>query len=329
MLKRELSKITTTGVILIHGNNDYLSKNIKSDLIEVLLDNKLPDFNFDLFNDETFDLEKIIQVLFKAPFGAKKRVVLIKNIDKIDYRKLSQLLPYFSRIKKTYLVLYINKELDKATLKKKFYKGIPSNRFIWLKNLNDIKLKSFIKGFVEKYNLTITNDALNLFVSEIDNNLYLIENELLKLINGISKSVVEIEDITKYTYLQTTHTVFELLDSIIKNQKTKALLLLKEYFDNSQPSEIIRFYSLLYMQFQKIVVFKYYRAKGYTFDTSAKEAKLNYFDKKKMKLNSVKFSIILKKYETVLEYEPLIKFGGNNTFYILENMIIKLLEEKS
>jgi len=314
--------------LLIHTADSYLLKDLKKETQSILIENKNIDFNFDYFDDESFELENVFNSFYKTPFLSKKRVVLINNIQKIDYRKLSALLPLTKKVKKTFLILVSNENLDKKTLSKVFFKSFSSSNILALKLPTKANLEKFILSYLKKENKIISENALFTLLENLDENYLQTENELIKLVNGVERENIDLDDILNISYAQNSYSVFDLLDFILINDLSSALEILKKYFENIPQGELIKFYGLLHMQFQKLLLFYYFRAKGYGFADAAKFASLNYFDQKRIKSQkgNISFNKLLQKYEILLEYEPMIKFGGQISFYQMENMIIKIIE---
>ena len=193
---------------------------------------------------------------------------------------------------------------------------------------NKSNIEKFIISYLKKENKTISGKALFTLLENLDDNYLQTENELLKLINGVEKNEIELDDILNISYAQNSYSVFDLLNFILNNNLGSALEILKKYFEHIPQGELIKFYGLLHMQFQKLLLFHYFRKNRYSFAEAAKLADLRYFDQKRIKSQkgNISFNKLLQKYEILLEYESSIKFGGQISFYQMENMIIKIIE---
>jgi len=314
--------------LLIHSSDTYLLKDFKEQLQKILIDNKNIDFNFDYFDDESFDTENIINSFYKSPFLSKKRVVVINKIEKIDYNKLTQLLPLLSKKKKTFLVFISSEFLSRDKLKKKFFKAFDSKNILGLKAPTSSDIERFILKFLKKENRSISNDAIFTLLENLDNNYMQAENELMKLINGVPpENEINLNDVLDISYAQNSYSVFDLLNLILEDNISLSIEILKKYFENTPQGELIKFYALLHSQFQKILLYHYYKLKGYSFADAARSSSLNYFDQKRIKSqkSNISFKRLLQKYEILLEYEPLIKFGGAISFYQMEIMVTKII----
>jgi DNA polymerase III delta subunit len=315
--------------LLIHTSDVYLLKDFKEKIQKILIENKNIDFNFDYFDDESFDIENITNSFYKSPFLSKKRVVLINKIEKIDYAKLLPILPLLSKNKRTFLIFISNELLTNDILKKKFFKTFNKESILTLKTPTSSDVENFILKFLKKENRSMSSKALFTLLENLDNNYMQAENELLKLINGVeSPKEIELNDVINISYAQNSYSVFDLLNFILENNSSFAIEILKKFFENTPQGELIKFYALLHMQFQKILLFYYYKRRGYLFADAAKLSSLNYFDQNRIKSqnSNISFNKLLQKYEILLEYEPLIKFGGPISFYQMENMIMKIIE---
>ena len=318
------------GAYLVDVADNFFLKDFKNKIKKIWLSNQNVEFNFDYFDDETFDVEKIFSTYYKAPFLSPKKVIVINKILKIDYNKLKQLeVLVKKKSQKTFLLFLSDALLSKDILKKKFFKLFNESHFITIKNPTSKDIENFILKYLKKYSVTITDKALILLLDNLDDNYYQAQNELDKLINGIyPNTIINEENVAEISYSQITYSVFDLLDFIFNNDIQSTLKVLKKYFEHVSQGEIIKFYSLLHSQFQKILLFKYYQLKGYSFSEAARSSSLNYYDQKRLKSQkrNISFKKLLQKYEILLSYEPLIKFGGQISFYQMETMIIKIIE---
>ncbi|MBN2695547.1 DNA polymerase III subunit delta, partial [bacterium] len=298
---------------------------LQEDIISIFLNGGETDFNLDVFDNDSFQPEMIKLSCSKSPFMAPKRVVVIKKIDEIDYKNLSEIESIFKKVTPKLVIIFVSyKTLDKITLSKKFYKNFPPSQILELKPLPTKELPSFISKFLKTYKKTIDSDALIYFLDRIDSDLFQIENELLKLIQATSDNSISLDSVKEHSYSTKTNSVFELLESILQNQISKSLSLAKTLFEENSAGEMIRFYSLLNNQFKKIVVFKYFMAKKFSFEKAASEANLNYFQQKQMSNILSSFSKLLKQYQIFLKHEPEIKFGGALSFYLFEKMVYEI-----
>jgi DNA polymerase III delta subunit len=315
--------------LLIHTSEAYLLKGFKGKIQKIILDNKNIDFNFDYFDDESFDTENIINSFYKSPFLSKRRVVVVNKIEKIDYSKLIQLHPLLFKNKKTFLIFISNELLTKEKIKKKFFKAFDSKNILMLKTPNSSDIEKFILKFLKKENRLISDKAIFTLLENLDNNYMQAENELIKLINGTQpENEITSNDVLSISYAQNSYSVFDLLNLILENNISLSIEILKKYFENTPQGELIKFYALLHSQFQKILLYHYYKLKGYSFSEATRSSLLNYFDQKRIKSqkSNISFKRLLQKYEILLEYEPLIKFGGTISFYQMEIMITKIIE---
>lgn len=317
----------TGGVVLVHGDAAFFLRSLQDQIISILLQKKGADFNMDLFDHENFDPEQVILACNRTPFMAPMRVVLIRRIDEIDYNQFKRIQSVIEHPKKKVVLLLVaHKKMNRQMLGRKIFQGIKN--ILELKNPSEHQLNQFVKDFVNVYDKHIEPPAIRYLLNQIDQNLYLIENELLKMIN-IPGDEITIDDIISLGYQSRNHSVFELLEAIFRKDLGGSLRLIKRFFANTPQGEIIRFFSLLHQQYQRIMMFRYYLTKKYTQQQAASFANLNYYEKKRMSeggIQNVPFKHLLKNYEILLAHEPLIKFGGPLSFNILEKMIYRLIK---
>jgi len=328
MLRSFLKKnYENSNFLLIYGENSYFLKKLENDIIDICFNKKNSDFNFDVFDSDNFNLAQIELSCSKSPFLASKRVILIKKIEEIEYKQLAELYKYIEKPRKKTLILLVSySKFDKTTLNKKLYKDIPLNNRLELKMLGNHELTLFIEQFVIQFGKKIEKDAIPLFLTFVENDLFQIENELDKLINCAQNELITKDDVLKNTFSLKTNTIFELTDAIFENNLDKSITIFNKYFEKSSQGDILQFFTMLHNQLKKILLFKYYLTKNVPFKEASQLCSLNYFEEKRMESFKVPLKKLLSQYELLLATEPEVKFGGVVSFNALEKMMYKLLK---
>ena len=200
---------------LVQGE-DVLLYSRALELIKKACDLQLPEFNFLVFDDDSFDGDVVIDACETLPMGSEKKVVLLKNISKINDSFKKKMQNYLKKaVESTCLVIF------------DFY-----NKFDFLicekvsaKRLDERSLQEIIVADLKKANKTITSDALEKLIEACCSYYSLIKNELDKL---VSCDDIEITTTTidKLVCKETEFTVFELTDALSRRDADKAINLL-------------------------------------------------------------------------------------------------------
>lgn len=177
---------------------------------------QLEEFNFLVFDDDSFDGDSIINSCETLPMGSDKKIILLKNITKLTESFKKKLKDYLKKpVETTCLVIFdfFNK-----------FDFIISEK-VSAKRLDDKSLKDLISAELKVYEKTITPDACQQLIESCCNYYSLIKNELEKLVScddfEINKKVVD-----NLVCKETEFTVFELTDALSRKDAQKAVELL-------------------------------------------------------------------------------------------------------
>lgn len=200
---------------LVQGE-DILLYDKSLDLIKKACNLQLEEFNFLVFDDNSFDGDAIINSCETLPMGSDKKIILLKNITKLTESFKKKLKDYLKKpVETTCLVIFdfFNK-----------FDFIISEK-VSAKRLDDKSLKDLISAELKIYDKTITPDACQQLIESCCNYYSLIKNELEKLVScddfEINKKVVD-----NLVCKETEFTVFELTDALSRKDAQKAVELL-------------------------------------------------------------------------------------------------------
>lgn len=177
---------------------------------------QLEEFNFIVFDEDSFNGDVAIDACETLPMGSDKKVVLLKNITKFNENFKKKLKDYLKKpVESTCLIIFdfFNK-----------FDFIISEK-VSAKRLDDSSLKDLIVAELKSHDKTITNDACQQLIESCCNYYSLIKNEVDKL-----ASCDDFEITTKLVdslvCKETEFTVFELTDALSRRDSNKAVELL-------------------------------------------------------------------------------------------------------
>lgn len=213
-LKSRLSKKIEV-CYLVQGE-DILLYDKALEMIKKAANLQLEDFNFNIFDDDSFNGDLVIDTCETLPIGSDKKIVLLKNITNVNENFKKKLKEYLKNpVPSTCLVVF------------DFF-----NKFDFLisekvsaKRLDDQSLKALINAELNSYGKTISNDASQKLIEACCNYYSLIKNEIEKLGSCEDIEISE-KTIESLVCKQTEFTVFELTDALSKRDADKALSLL-------------------------------------------------------------------------------------------------------
>ena len=200
---------------LVQGE-DVLLYDKALDLIKKANNLQLEEFNFLVFDEDSFNADAVIDACETLPMASDKKVVLLKNITKFNENFKKKLKDYLKKpVETTCLVIFdfFNK-----------FDFIISEK-VDAKRLDDASLKSLIASELKEHGKTITNTACENLIESCCSYYSLIKNEVEKLCScdefEINEKVVE-----SLVCKETEFTVFELTEALSRRDSNKAVSLL-------------------------------------------------------------------------------------------------------
>lgn len=200
---------------LVQGE-DVLLYDKALELIKKRVNLELEEFNLQVFDDDSFNGDAVIDACEMLPMGSDKKIVLLKNVTKFDKSFQQKLKDYLkSPVESTVLVIFdfFNK-----------FDFIISEK-INAKRLDDASLKDIIAAELAAHDKTITADAAQQLIEMCCNYYSLIKNELEKLV-ACDDFQITIKTVNNLVSKETEFTVFELTDALSKKDAQKAVELL-------------------------------------------------------------------------------------------------------
>lgn len=200
---------------LVQGE-DILLYDKALELIKKKANLELEEFNLQVFDDDNFNGDAVIGACEMLPMGSERKLVLLKNITKVDKVFQQKLKDYLkSPVESTILVIFdfFNK-----------FDFIISEK-VSAKRLDDSSLKEIIISELQAHGKSISADAVQQLIESCCNYYSLIKNELEKLV-ACDELQISVKTIDELVSKETEFAVFELTDALSKKNAQKAVTLL-------------------------------------------------------------------------------------------------------
>ncbi|MDR2822452.1 MAG: DNA polymerase III subunit delta [Acholeplasmatales bacterium] len=244
------------------GSEKFLLKKELDKLLASLNENIVP-FSYDLENTSLSELESELD---SASLFDDEKIIIIESIDKIKeftdvkYREFNYLKNYLNKPNPciTLIILYnykgnISKDLTVFhSLITSFTKVIQ----IEPKESNtNFDFTSEITNRVTERNLTISKESINLLIEYLGSNLYMLFNELEKIITYcIEKKTITHEDVLLLIDKPLEEKAYELTGAFLKKDSKKALRVYHDFIlAKIRPLNIV---SLIYKAMNDIIYVK-------------------------------------------------------------------------
>lgn len=226
-------------IVFVYGDEEYLINRFADEILSVLLEGETAAFNFDSFDGENSKIESIIDVCRQFPMMSTKRVVLLKNIEKIFPVKSKKdirsplLESYFTSPVDTTVFLVVCNDLLKSS--KNDTPGFPYNFLLKagmvkkFAKLSDNELQEWIISEFQKCGKKIAPEAARYLSTVSVTNLREISGEIDKIcLYSGNKTDIDLSLITEIAGHSKEYNVFELQKEVGRRNTSKAIEILQK-----------------------------------------------------------------------------------------------------
>jgi len=196
-------------IILFYGKDTYRIREKTKEMIEKYKEKNKNSFSF--FQGK--DIDELRQEVLSISMFDPKKLIIVNDL-LIDKENLEL-------FKKSPNILLLIKEDDKN---KELFDKVQE-----FKPLSDAKLKEWIREKAKQLNGEIEVDGINMLVDFIGNDLWRMEQEILKLVNYSNK--ISTENILKLVRDKEDTNIWETIDAIAKKDQKKAIRLVRNHIE--------------------------------------------------------------------------------------------------
>jgi DNA polymerase-3 subunit delta len=209
------------------GEEEFLKREAVEKLIEILIEKGLKSFNLYFVQARETKAEEIINLCATLPFGSRKRMVVVYDIQKLHPRHKEELSKYLPHIPESSCLILFSNKVDKRL---KFYQDIKQTATeIEFSSLKDDEVSDWIGERVEKYRKKMEPKGVALLLEAVGNNLFELSNELEKLAIYVQEQeLIDLEDIENVVGYTKTANIFQLNQAIGEKKLNQALKILKD-----------------------------------------------------------------------------------------------------
>lgn len=267
-LIKEIEKGLFSPIYLFYGQETYLIEEATEKIFRLYVDPNFKDFSYRLLYADEESLSVIIDEAKTLPFMGNKKILVIKNIDRVKKEDDEIIINYCLNPSQSSCVIFTGEEIDR---RRKFFHVVSKKGIaVRFDCLSDKDLDSWIKKKLEGYNLKISEEALSYLKNFVGNDLRMINNELEKAVSFVGeKSEIRLEDIEAVSGDIHFRSIFELTSSIGWKKEEDALRLInKILLQGESPLKIL---ALISYQIRSIMLTKFYLKKRYSLTRISKE----------------------------------------------------------
>ena len=225
-------------VYTVIGNDDYLISNAIKIIKKSTVD-QAQEINFDVFNDENYDIQAIFNSTQQLAFISNRRLLVVYLPEKVKKDDIELLTNYTLNPNLDVVLVIVDKQ-------EVFKKGeiIDCNR------LNNQDLLKVVPNLLKKYNKTITADGANFIIEVCQNDTMKISKELEKLAFYCENELIRREDIEQIIKPDLQFEVFKLINYIAVKNKNMVMKQINSLLDNKQ--DVMGVISLISLTFRRM-----------------------------------------------------------------------------
>ncbi len=240
----ELGKLKPLGVdaaavYMIYGKERYLVDRAVELLKDRVCDPRTRDFNYELFQGKDATPERIVNAARTLPMMARRRFVLVRDLDAMKADEQAKLIPYLEApAPEACLVL----EADKLDARTRFGQAVKKLAVtVKLDPLYERQLLGFVRTEAKRREVRFDVGAAELLCEEIGAELGALADTVERLALFSSQrardggeALVSAADVEAQVPGGRQRTVFELADAVGKGDRARALAVLSAMLENRE-----------------------------------------------------------------------------------------------
>lgn len=327
-LKAMIKNNSVDRVLLFYGPEKYMKDFYLKKTVETIIGSGDLTMNYDVFSDMKTTMDTISDSLETMPFFADRRVVVLKDLDLTGKNKYANdLAEMLTKISETTYIIIVEQEIDK---RKKLYKAVKkTGHIVEFPYLGESELVKYIARGLGRNKIKISGVDARHMIHYIGGDMTVMHNEIEKLVGYIGdRDVVTKEDIEEICQKSVESKIFELVDCMGTNRRSRALKLYHDLLLSKQPANRVLF--MLTRQFRLIYKSKLMSGEGFSQNDVAKKLKVQSFIVRKCIDQGRSFNIrsLESALEDALQTEIDIRTGVFHADFAVEQLIIRYSGER-
>lgn len=340
-------------ILIMFGEEELLLEEALEELINKVVKSKETDFDFEALDGNEIKIEQLVDYCNTFPFIAQKRIVLVKNFDKLVPTRFSKknieespFTKYLNKPQDTTFLILISQyselngiteeikknkgQLSKKILSLKYPYNLLISKFEWIEfgKIYENQLPQWISIRVKQFGKTIDREAIEFLIATTNPNLRDINNEIEKVSILIQdRKNINIEDIKNVVGASRVYNIFELQKAIGKRNLKEAIIILKNMISTDKQQMLIMTMLVRYF----IVLWKLFEANDKKLNNYQLAAAIgvNYYfiNDYKIALENYKKQEIDRAFIVLTETDQALKSTSSDVFYIMQNLLIKIMDK--
>ncbi|MGI6499796.1 MAG: DNA polymerase III subunit delta [Anaerostipes sp.] len=285
-INEDIKNGTYAPFYLLYGEEKYLIAQMRKRLTKALVSPE-DTMNYGYFEGKKVDQIEVIDLANTLPFFNDYRLIVLDQTE-LGKKCSDDFLNKIKEVPDSTIMVFIEDTIDKRS---KIYKFLSKNGYAAsFDAITEKEMHLWLAGQLKQNNKKMTTKDAGLFLYKTGNQLFMVKNELEKLISYVGdREVITADDIETLVTAETTNQIFVMLEAIAKKQKAQAMEL---YFDllelKESPFGIL---ALLIRQCNQLLQTKSLMAKHASGGEIAKEVKVPPFVARKLQSQCQMFTL--------------------------------------
>lgn len=309
-------------VLLFVGDDSYSKENAVKNLRSSLAGDSSRDFDYDVFHGGESDPIEALELASTVPFVAKKRLVVIKDLEKSSQSFLSRLLAYVKKPSRSTCLVLESEDDEFISDNKEIAKYCEVRRFDGIKGSG---MESWVNKYLSSAGKKITSDALEALGEQHSTDLRFLAYELDKLIAFTgSRDEVNLVDVEEVVTRSLSAQAFDLANAMDKRDIGMAMKVISDLMSGGRKQyEIV---GLLCWHIKRIWRAKTFleQGKDTRYITQTLKIHQRYQNEFLKQVNAMSKVLIQKRMEALLEADLDIKRSRFDPTLVLECAVMRL-----
>lgn len=316
----------------MYGQDTYRIKKKIDEIVSEYGNKYFSGLNLSRLNMIENDMSDIHKAIDVVSMFSEKKLIVVSNIFETDSVK-KDMLEYltYSDVTKNSEVIFVVDGGNVSAVKLKndkllefFLKNSKSQEFKFLDTAN---LRKWIIGFLRKDGVQITEKALAGLINFVGNDLWQMEQELLKLSSLVlfeSRNIVEDDDVDNLVKSKIVMDIFNTVDSLAKKNRLETLKSLKKHIQNGDDALYIL--SMFIYQFRNIIQIKSLLEEGDDINIASGKVKMHPYVllKSAQQAGLFSFDELKKIYRIMFQVDLSIKTGRIKPDTALDLLVVEI-----
>jgi DNA polymerase III subunit delta len=299
-------------IIFLYGENLYEANREVKNIVEARINpahgQKKAKYALRVFNEEELDFQSVKNELETGSLFDDKKIVVLKNIfaDKTFKEEFFKNAEKFLKQENIILIFQEGSADKRDGLFKFLLKEADCREFL---PLEDRELSGWIKKEFEKYKTQSDAKAIDELVLYVGNNMWQLENEIIKLSSYSKNSVVTEKEVRLLVKPKIENDIFATIECLAQKNKEKALYLIHKHLEKGDSPLYIL--TMINFQLRNLLEIKDLMERKVLYCDMAGKSRLHPFVVRKTYAQAQKFSLpqLKKIYQKIFQADLSIKTG--------------------